>query len=446
MVLTTTLVSLAIAGVPAVAQQRTFHNFDPLHHLAGISPYFETPLLDSKAPQGCNVTRASMLVRHAAIYANDFDFEEYIEPFVEKLGNTSVDWRSAGPLAFLSKWQSPITEEELEDLTTIGKLESYKLGVDVRLRYPSLRDPSKVWTSTAERTELSAESFINGLVMHSNKTERVDVREDAARGADSLTPYKGCPKYSSSYGSNQSQEYQDIYTNPIVARLHDLAPGFNFTSDDVVGMQQLCGYETVIRGDSQFCSLDLFSQNDWLSFEYMEDVRYFYNTGYANQISGVLGFPWVNATAAALWKENSTTGQDLYVSFTHRELPPTVIVALGLYNNSAFSRADNINATMPLTRPNHGRVWKSSEILPFLTNIAIESMSCDSYGYDAGQYFRVLVNQDPQPLECADGPGESCSLNAFQSFVKSRGEMFGGYTEKCSPKYQNSTDVLTIYG
>jgi acid phosphatase len=107
-------------------------------------------------------------------------------------------------LSFLATWKSPISDEELEDLTMIGKLESYKLGTDVHLRYPGLKDPKKVWTSTAERTELSASSFIDGLVAQSNETERVSVREDAARGADSLTPYKGCPKYSSSYGSNQS--------------------------------------------------------------------------------------------------------------------------------------------------------------------------------------------------------------------------------------------------
>jgi acid phosphatase len=199
MMLTSALLTATLSNVAVAA-----YTFDPLQHLAGISPYFEDPLLDPKAPQGCNVTRTSMLVRHASIFANDFDYETYIEPFVEKLANTTVNWRSAGPLAFLAKWQSPISDEELEDLTTIGKLEAYKLGVDVRLRYPGLKDPSKVWTSTAERTELSAQSFIDGMVASSNNTERVSVGENAAAGADSLTPYKGCPKYSSSYGSNQS--------------------------------------------------------------------------------------------------------------------------------------------------------------------------------------------------------------------------------------------------
>jgi hypothetical protein len=65
--LSSSLLAVALPNVAAAA-----YAFDPLQHLAGIAPYFEDPLLDPKAPQGCNVTRASMLVRHAAIYAYDF--------------------------------------------------------------------------------------------------------------------------------------------------------------------------------------------------------------------------------------------------------------------------------------------------------------------------------------------------------------------------------------
>jgi hypothetical protein len=209
-------------------------------------------------------------------------------------------------------------------------------------------------------------------------------------------------------------------------------------------MQQLCGYETVIRGSSPFCSLDLFSQDEWLSFEYMNDIMYFYNTGYGSQqLSGALGLPWLNASAVEMLADEAD--QDLYVSFTHRELPPTVIVAMGLFNNSADSGSNNPNATMPLDKPNHARAWRSSRILPFLSNIAIEKMTCDSYGFSADEYFRVLVNKDPQPLSCADGPGESCSKSAFQDFIQERAALFGGFTEECQPEYSNSTDILTLY-
>lgn len=433
------MVSTGLLSLFWTAAAGAVNSFDPLQHLAGIAPYFEDPVLDPAPPQGCNVTRAAYLVRHAAIYANDFDYEEYIEPFTDRLKNTTADWRGAGPLDFLQRWASPITEEELEDLTSVGRLEAYKLGVDVRLRYPGFKDPASVWTSSAERTELSASSFIEGLVADSNRTSRITVPEKKAEGADSLTPYKGCPKYSSSYGSDMSSEYKATYTKPIMARFNDLAPRFNFTADDIVGMQQLCGYETVIRGTSPFCSLALFSQNEWLDFEYMNDLMYFHNTGYGNPISGVLGFPWLNATASTLLADQAA--QDLYVSFTHRELPPTVIVALGLFNNSALSGANHINATMPTTTQNYHRAWKSSRILPFLANIAVEKMACESYGFEPGTYLRLLVNRDPQPLACADGPAGSCSAAAFGNFVQQRARLFGGYTARCEPEYRNSTDV-----
>ncbi|KAF2476269.1 repressible acid phosphatase [Lindgomyces ingoldianus] len=422
------------------------YSFDPLEHLAGIAPYFEPadPPLNPKPPQGCNVTRASYLVRHAAIYANDFDYEEYIEPFTNKLKNTTVDWSKAGPLRFLATWQTPISDDEQEKLTKAGELEAFQLGVDIGMRYPSFQAPKRVWTSTAERTEKSALSFIEGLVEQSNETQRVSVAESEAEGADSLTPYEGCPKYSSSAGSKQSSQYKEIYTKPIIERFHNLAPGFNFTADDIVGMQELCGYETVIRGSSLFCGLEVFSPNEWLGFEYTNDIQYHYNTGYGNAISGVLGYPWLNATAGLLASDNSS--QDIYVSFTHRELPPMVLVVMGLFNNSAYSGANDPNATMPLTVQNYMRAWISSRILPFLTNIAVEKMACDSYGFDSGDYFRVLVNQSPQHLpDCGDGPGESCSKPRFGQFVQTRGEMFGGYTENCQPEYNNSTNVLSIY-
>ncbi|KAK5135605.1 hypothetical protein LTR08_005085 [Meristemomyces frigidus] len=450
---------LLLAAVAASAHAK--YSFNPLHHLAGVAPYFEpeTPAFDPAPPQGCNVTRAAYLVRHAAIYANDFDYEEYLAPFVDKvkasqLSNSSIDWSRSRTLSFLAAWTSPVSEVEEEMLTKIGQLEAFKLGVDVGERYPSFSQPGKVWTSTAERTVKSADSFISGLVTKVNETTLVQVSEGEEEGADSLTPYEGCPAYSSSRGSSQSSTYQNIFTAPILSRFRAQVPAFNWTANDISGMFEMCGYETVIRGSSPFCSLDLFSANEWLGFEYANDLQYFHNTGYGSPISGVIGYPWVNATAALLMADSdNATGaqQDLYVSFSHRELPPTVLVALGLFNNSAFSDTNDVNATMPVDEINPYRAWVSSKILPFLTNIAVEKMECDSYGYQdtaatTGEYYRVLVNQSPQLLPgCVDGPGFSCSKSGFGKLVRERGEMFGGFSRKCGVEYGNSSDVLGIY-
>lgn len=379
---------------------------------------------------------------------------------------SASDWNSSSSLSFLSNWTAPVDEDHLDELTNTGLREARRLGRTLRNRYQDLNKPRQVWSSTAERTVKTAKGFIEGFTIggHNSTTLRTDpttkkinlttVDESEEAGADSLTPYKGCEAYSSSYGNDQSSTLTKIYTKPIIQRLNSEFPSFNFTSNDITGMFELCGYETVIRGYSPFCSLNLFSQDEWLGYEYASDLRYFHNTGYRRDLSSTLGFPWINASFEALDKSGSGPGpkskqkqeQELYVSFTHREVPPTVLTALGLFNNSAYTGANNVNGTMPLDKINYNRVWRSSEILPFLTNIAIEKMECDSFGFDAGVYYRVLNNGSPMPLvDCRDGPEGSCSRKGFSEFLRERREGILGYNEACGGENEYPSS-LDIYG
>ncbi|KAE8449137.1 hypothetical protein EG329_008521 [Mollisiaceae sp. DMI_Dod_QoI] len=443
----------ALLATAALSHPLNSYHFNPLQHLAGVAPPFDPldPLLDPSPPQGCNVTRAAYLIRHAAIYYNDFDYESYIEPFIQKLSNTTVNWSTIPTFSFLATWKSPITDAEQEMLTRSGKLEATKLGVDIAQRYQGLRTPEKIWTSTAERTLKSAQSLTQGLADDASDIQIIQVSEGEEEGANSLTPYESCPAYSSSAGSKQATAFLSQYAAPITARFNSESLAFNWTTSDIYALALLCGYETVIRGSSPFCSPSLLTPNEWLAFEYTNDLMYFYNLGYGSPISGAIGFPWVNATLNSLIPaqnstSNTTPDQDLFISFTHRELPPTVLVALGLFNNSAFSGANEINGTMPLDRINHRRAWKSSHFLTFLTNIAIDKMNCESFGYEKGSYYRVLVNNSPQSLDgCADGPGESCKEGDMVEWLKGKAEVVGEYGQMCKVDYGNSTDVLSIY-
>ncbi len=49
------------------------YQFNVLEHLAGIAPYFDSPgvNLDPSPPDGCTVSKATYIVRHSNIYAND---------------------------------------------------------------------------------------------------------------------------------------------------------------------------------------------------------------------------------------------------------------------------------------------------------------------------------------------------------------------------------------
>ncbi|KAG6019999.1 hypothetical protein E4U41_003005 [Claviceps citrina] len=463
------MVSAAV-GASAMQLQTPLYSsysFNPLEHLAGIAPYFEPadPPRDPKPPQGCSVTRAAYLVRHAAINANDFDYESYLEPFLHKLGNASMDWSKIPQLSFLATWEPPsLVEQEL--LTRTGKIEAAQLGLSISYRYPKLRLPQRVWTSTAERAVMSAVNLVRGLELDERTINVVEIPEGKEQGADSLTPYKSCQAYSGSAGSEQQKQYVEVYTAPIITRLETLVPGFNFTLGDVLAMQAMCGYDTVIRGSSPFCSTDLFSPDEWLQFEYAQDIQYHYSIGYGSPYSGAIGFPWLDATMDLLSAD--AAAQDLYISFTHRELPPTVLVAMGLFNNSQFSGGNDVNATMPLHQVNYNRAWVTSRILPFLANIAIERLNCSSgHGVaaqsraparahyasgsratssDAATYYRVLLNQSPQVLPgCFDGPGQSCSEEGMRELLRSRGDVFGAYSSICGNTYRNSTDSVSFY-
>lgn len=200
-------IALIFVHTASAAQQLySSYEFDPLNHLSGISPYFEPsdPPRSPNPPDGCTVTRAAYLVRHAAINANDFDSEEYIDPFIEKLGNKTVDWSKIPALAFLNDWIPPKIVEE-EQLTRTGKLEAAQLGLTVSYRYPNLRLPERVWASTAERTVKSAQGFIRGLEIEDDTINLVEVYEGEEAGADSLTPYSSCPAYKKSAGADQEK-------------------------------------------------------------------------------------------------------------------------------------------------------------------------------------------------------------------------------------------------
>ncbi|KAI0741318.1 phosphoglycerate mutase-like protein [Daedaleopsis nitida] len=446
------------------------YQFNVLEHLAGIAPYFDSPgvQLDPSPPEGCHVNKATYLVRHSNIYANDFDYETYVEPFLSKLANYSDKsvFTQTPDLAFLANYTSPITNEteQIEKVTPSGLDAASAFGGVIKQLYPDLLGNTdaltgslRVWAASAERDVESGNAFIGGL---GSSASLVVVNEGENDSANSLTPHVSCPAFDAAMGSVQSGAWVEKYTAPLIARFNKAAPGFNFTETDIVGMQQLCGYDDVIRNRTDFCNV--FTADEWLDFEYANDLMYFYSIGYGNPIAPQLGMPWVRSAFDILSANDTTTyNQSLYVSFSHREEPPLVITALNLFNNSAYYPALDVNSTMPTDRINRQRAWRTSFILPFLGHVGLERLECTSAFVNStdedngsesllnsGAFVRVLVNGAPIPIpDCQDGPGESCAMAGFTEFVESRAGMFGDFVGACgiNETVTNRTNELTIY-
>lgn len=139
------------------------------------------------------------------------------------------------------------------------------------------------------------------------------ISEEEEEGANSLMSYESCPAFSSSAGSDQamvpplsiSQKPRSkcaigiptIYSKSPAAHFSASTPSFNFHSQRYIRndppLRLRDSHPWVLPLPLQY--LSTLSPNEWLGFEYTNDIMYRYNIGYSSPVSGAIGFPWVNA-------------------------------------------------------------------------------------------------------------------------------------------------------
>lgn len=449
------------AQIPLVPQSHTEgYEFDPLLHLPGISPYFDAigSGLNHKAPRNCEVTAASYLVRHAAIYANDDDYEKYMEPILKKMDSTFSTTKKArrqgwtGPFSFLEKWETPITnpKKQLEEITPQGVKDSHKVAKHLLSRYPSLVPTTKrIYADKKSRTQDTAKAFAD---VFPQDIEVVKIKLEES--FHSQVPHKSCSNFSKSPGDDELKEFIDHYTKSIISRLQKFSP-VELEPFDVVGLQQMCGYESAITGKiSKLCNV--FTDDEWMAYEYAWDLKYSYMVGHGNPLSPYLGFPWLNTTAELMNKfhapEHDSSfrtakddygdvpdydGQRFFIAFTHREVPPFIATALGLFNSSNAQAEE-----FPTDRINWSRAWRMAELIPFLGHVGIEKLTCKDLHseVDAGteEFIRVIANTAPRPIpSCQDGPGASCSIDSFTELVRKGMQTYGNFDEVCGNEHDH---------
>jgi hypothetical protein len=416
------------------------YQFDPLLHLPGISPYFDAVGfgLRHSAPLDCNVTAASYLIRHAAIYANDADYDTYIKPFLWKLEKHRGRW--SGPLEFLNHWHSPIDEDRLEEITPSGAVDAVNVGKHLLARYPDLVPTTKkILADKKPRTYDTAKAFVRAFP-HAESIEVVKVLKEV--NGPSLIPHKSCPAFSKEPGSSQMTTFVNHYAPGISNRLAAFTP-FKLSNNDIVGLQQLCGYASGIDGRrSSICAI--FTDAEWMAYEYAWDLRYAHMVGPLNPLSPYLGFPWLQKTTTLF--DRFTSGkpgivafpdnddmpdyddnQRFFLAFTHREVPPFIATALGIFNSSS-----NAKEEFPTDQINWVRAWKMSDLIPFLGHVGLERMTCRRSDVEE-DFVRVIANSAPRPIPmCQDGPGASCPFVKFKDLIVEGMQKYGDFDGVCS--------------
>lgn len=416
------------------------YQFDPLLHLPGISPYFDAVGfgLEHSAPSGCNITAASYIVRHGAIYANDDEYEEFIKPFLWKL-EKHRDGPWSGPLAFMAKWQSPVLEDKLEDLTPSGAVDATNVGKHLLERYPDLvPNTMRILADKKSRTYDTAANLVKAFPQV-EEIEIVRVTTNANGSMESLIPHKSCENFSKSPGTEEQDKFIEIYGKSVAKRLRPFMP-FELSPFDVVGLQQLCGYESAITGKrSEICSV--FNDAEWMAYEYSWDLKYAYMVGPMNPLSPYLGFPWLQTQSEIFrniqkrnhpgnsWPED----QRFFLGFTHREVPPFIATALGLFNSSSGATEE-----FPTDHINWTRAWRMADLIPFLGHVGMELMSCERgavSGDGPGDFVRFIANTAPRPIpDCQDGPGASCRFKDFRKLIGKGAKKHKDFHKVCDKK------------
>ncbi|KZO96059.1 phosphoglycerate mutase-like protein [Calocera viscosa TUFC12733] len=436
--------------------------FNPLHHSGPAAPYFDAPSqagIPKEIPEGCVVDQAAYVVRHGARYPEPGSYTGWVTLY-NKLQNSSTPYNVTGPLAFLKTWVPPVDDPAHMPLylSGVGALESFQLGVQLRNKYKFTPGGGNltVWSAAQERVLATAANFLRGYLAQGSYVNNATLNRGAIvsmpdsvnwTSADSLTFTNGCPNYSN---GDQSGPMKAVWSNlwqpRVAARLNSLyvQGELNFTASDVSVMGDLCGFSAEVDGDTRFC--DILTPDEWLDYEYGNDLNYYYGSGPGNPYAGTSAWPLVKAiTDLLVAGPGKTTGAGtftpapLIMSFTHDNDLPPVIAALGLWNSTL--------GVYPLSNSTRSadRDFRSSYLVSFRGYVALERLNCTTPS-GSSQYVRVQANSAPIPIPgCVSGPGSSCPLAQFAQYVsQDRLQHVGEFVSTCNNTAANATQGATL--
>ena len=111
-------------------------------------------------------------------------------------------------------------------------------------------------------------------------------------------------------------QYRATYLPPVRKRLYGQT-GIDFSDAEIYAMQEMCGFEILVRGNSSWC--DVFTRDEFLAFEYARDVLHYYRAGPGNKYAASMGWLWLNATKSLLLEgeEGGTLFFSLFVILFH---------------------------------------------------------------------------------------------------------------------------------
>lgn len=152
-------------------------------------------------------------------------------------------------------------------------------------------------------------------------------------------------------------------------------------------MLQLCAYETVALGYSEFCPV--FTNDEWRIFEQYYDISFYGNNGPASPVAAAQGLGYLQELVARLnhtlisnfsMEVNSTLdgsqttfplNQSIYADAAHEVSIADALTALNLTALGGSVAPSNTSYT-----GNH--TYVASQIVPFATELQVQVVECSN--------------------------------------------------------------------
>ncbi|KKA27887.1 hypothetical protein TD95_004269 [Thielaviopsis punctulata] len=434
---------------------------EPLKHVGANGPYFAGPnvnKISSDVPANCKVDRAAYASRHGSRYPDNGAYNGWVDMYTRfQAGN----FTATGPLAFLKDWQPVLTDpaNQIAMESVTGWKEAYDMGYTLRTRYPQLYDdgtPFYTWANNYTRVIQTARNFARGFL--GPRAEElgsvVSVTSKGSVGAmgNSLAPADQCSAFDDNEGDPQTSVWNAVYIPPIQARLQALITGdLQLTTNDISQIPYLCGFESQITGRlSPWCSV--FTDAEFLDYEYFQDLRYYYGLGNGNPLGPVMMMPFLDSLLGLMARDNATGIDAAGAPFDVPKLLTVFINDGQLSELVAASGVFDAVADLPADSRDPNRLFVSSRYTCMRGGIAFERMTCrvpnTPSSADSCQnknvplsddesheevFMRIKLNDAVYPLpSCKSGPGASCKFSDYQKYVADKYAAQGNWVTNCN--------------
>ncbi|TFK36825.1 histidine phosphatase superfamily [Crucibulum laeve] len=430
--------------------------FDVTQHWGSLTPFqsvesFGLPNTSPIIPNGCEIVQVHLLHRHGARYPTS---DAVAPAFAATLHTaaTGAGFTASGSLKFLNTWTFKLGAETL---TPFGRSQMFNLGVGFRVRYGELLKRFQdlpVFRTTSEARMLdSALHFAAGFfgVQSYQQDYHQYIMIEQSGFNNTLAPYDQCANANnnvSAFGGIQGNKWAAIYLQPALKRLGPLLKGLELKVSDLIAMQQLCAYETVALGFSNFCGV--FTEDEWKGFEYLVDLEFWYANGPGNPATSAQGIGYVQELVSRLTQtritEFATTvngtivssnvtfplNQSIFVDVSHDTVMSTIYVAMNFTSMAA-------NGPLPTDHIPKDQTYFVNQIAPFASNLVGQVLSCPASGKPT--HIRWVLNDAVLPLTgikgCKQNKDGLCELPTFIDAMKQRiqevdfaFDCFGNYT------------------